>query len=195
MKLTQKYDKALRHAAKVHAGQYRKGTGIPYLSHLLGVSSIVLEYGGTETEAIGALLHDAVEDGGGIPELKKIRKRFGDKVARIVDGCTDAYVKPKPEWKTRKTDYIARLPKESKSVCLVSAADKLYNARSILKDYRRIHEKLWKRFNGKKRDTLWYYRELVKVFRATGFHKELVAELGRVVSNIERLSGHAYRGQ
>jgi GTP pyrophosphokinase len=150
-----------------------------------------MEYGATEEEAIGALLHDAVEDGGGLPELDRIRERFGDGVAQIVDGCTDAYKKRKPEWKKRKKVYIARLRKEPESVCLVSASDKLYNARSILKDYRRVGEKVWKRFKGNRKDELWYYRGLVMAFRDTGFHRRLIDELDRVVTELERLSGEA----
>jgi (p)ppGpp synthase/HD superfamily hydrolase len=195
MRLTKKFDTALYHASEVHTGQYRKGTRIPYLSHLLGTASIALEYGASETEAIGALLHDAVEDGGGISELNNIREKFGDEVAEIVKGCTDAYVKPKPPWKERKKAYLVRLRHESKSVCLVSASDKLCNARSILKDYRQIGEKLWERFKGKKKGTLWYYRGLIEAFQATGFHKPLVRELDRVVSEIERLSSNASHAQ
>ena len=188
MILTHEFDKALLHAARVHAGQLRKKTEIPYLAHPLGVASIALEYGATETEAIAALLHDAVEDGGGRPEYESILQEFGAEVAEIVDGCTDTYEDPKPPWKIRKEEYIGRLRKESQCVCLVSVSDKLHNARAILKDFRRIGDEVFERFEGKKADTLWYYRELVEVFREKGFHEELVKELDRVVSEIERLA-------
>jgi GTP pyrophosphokinase len=113
MTLSTKFDQALHYAVIIHAGQVRKGTRIPYLSHLLGVASIALEYGANEDEAIGALLHDAGEDAGGRGRIEDIRQRFGDTVADIVDGCTDADVVPKPEWRKRKEEYIAHIPTAS----------------------------------------------------------------------------------
>jgi (p)ppGpp synthase/HD superfamily hydrolase len=136
-------------------------TEIPYLAHLLGVASIALEYGADEDEAIAALLHDAVEDAGGLARLEDIRSRFGENVAGIVAACTDAYVVPKPPWRERKEGYIEHIVQASKSARLVSAADKLHNARSILKHYRVEGEALWSRFNGGKEGTLCYYRALV----------------------------------
>jgi (p)ppGpp synthase/HD superfamily hydrolase len=196
MHLSSQFEQALHYAVLIHAGQIRKGTGIPYLAHLLGVASIALEYGGTEAEAIGALLHDACEDAGGSGRIQDIRQRFGKAVANIVQGCTDSEVVPKPEWRKRKEDYIAHLPKASHSVRLVSASDKLHNARAILRDYRTHGDNLWSRFKGGKRGTLWYYRELVTVFtkaekkaKKKSMNSELVAELNRVVSEIEKLSG------
>jgi (p)ppGpp synthase/HD superfamily hydrolase len=185
--LSPKFDQALHYAVLIHAGQVRKGTEIPYLSHLLGVASIALEHGANEDEAIGALLHDAGEDAGGRGRIDDIRHRFGDAVGDIVEGCTDADVVPKPEWHKRKEEYIAHIPNASQSVRLVSASDKLHNARSILRDYRVHGEGLWKRFNGGKDGTLWYYRSLVDVFLRAE-RNELVEELDRVVSDIERLS-------
>ena len=187
MNLSLKFDQALQYAVLIHAGQLRKRTKIPYLSHLLGVASIALEYGANEDEAIGALLHDAGEDAGGRGRIEDIRHRFGDAVADIVDGCTDADVVPKPEWRKRKEEYIAHIPAASSSVRLVSAADKLHNARSILRDYRVHGENLWNRFNGGRDGTLWYYRSLVEAFSEAD-NNELVKELDRVVSEIERLS-------
>ena len=187
MNLSPRFEQALHYAVLIHAGQLRKGTEIPYLSHLLGVASIALEYGANEDEAIGALLHDAGEDAGGRGRIEDIRQRFGNIVADIVDGCTDADVVPKPEWQKRKEDYIAHIPTASASVRLVSASDKLHNARAILRDYRLHREELWKRFNGGKKGTLWYYRALVKAFAAAE-QNELVEELDRVVSEIEKLS-------
>ena len=184
-----RFEEALVYAARLHATQVRKGSQIPYVSHLLGVASIVMEYGGNEDEAIAALLHDAIEDQGGDATRQEIRCRFGERIAAIVEGCTDADTVPKPPWKQRKSNYIAHLPKASPSVLLVSAADKLSNARAILADYRTLGEELWKRFTGRKDGTLWYYRELVKVYRATKTPVQLADELDRVVTEIERLSG------
>ena len=134
MQLSDRFTEALTFAAELHADQVRKGSGTPYLAHLLGVASIVLEYGADEDEAIAALLHDAIEDRGGAQTREEIRRRFGDWVTEIVDGCTDSDRQPKSPWRQRKEAYIARLPQASKSVRLVSAADKLYNTRSLLKD-------------------------------------------------------------
>ena len=189
MNLSPKFDQALHYAVLIHAGQKRKGTEIPYLAHLLGVVSIALEHGANEDEAIGALLHDAAEDAGGRGRIEDIRHRFGDAVAEIVEGCTDSEVVPKPAWRKRKEDYIAHLPSASASVRLVSASDKLHNARAILRDYRRHGEELWSRFTGGKEGTLWYYRSLVDAFAAAD-NNELVDELDRMVSEIERLSRH-----
>lgn len=132
--LTQRYADALQLAWRLHDGQLRKGTSIPYVSHLLAVSSLALEHGASEDEAIAALLHDAVEDAGGRPTLEMIRARFGAAVADIVEGCTDSYEEPKPEWRPRKEAYLAHVAQASRSVRLVSASDKLHNARSILSD-------------------------------------------------------------
>jgi (p)ppGpp synthase/HD superfamily hydrolase len=133
----------------------------------MGVAALVLEAGGDEDLAIGALLHDVVEDCGGAPVLKEIRRRFGARVAKIVDGCTDTDVSPKPPWRPRKEKYIERLRKENADTRLVSAADKLNNVRSILADYRAIGESVWERFNGGRDGTLWYYRALRDEFSRT----------------------------
>jgi GTP pyrophosphokinase len=154
----------------------------------MSVAGIVLHYGGTEDEAIAALLHDAVEDQGGAATRAEIERRFGAAVAAIVDGCTDADTVPKPPWRERKEAYLAHLPKASPSVRLVSAADKLDNARSILRDYRIFGGGLWSRFSGGREGTLWYYRSLVAAFRAAG-DGPLIGELDRVVSEIERVAG------
>ena len=150
------------------------------------MAAIVLEYGGTEDQAIAALLHDAVEDQGGEPTLRIIRQQFGDAVADIVDGCTDTDETPKPPWKQRKLDYLAHLPSAPPSVLLVAAADKLANARSILVDHREAGEQLWRRFSASKDETLWYYRSLAEVIR-TASPGALADELDRTVSEMERL--------
>src|SRR5579871_1791485 len=154
------FQRAFLFAAEKHKGQPRKTTSIPYIAHLMGVASLVFEAGGDEDLAIAALLHDVVEDCGGAPKLKQIRRRFGTRVAKIVDGCTDAYGLPKPPWHDRKVSYINRLKKEDDETRLVSAADKLNNVRSILSDYRAIGESVWSRFHGGRDGTLWYYRTL-----------------------------------
>jgi (p)ppGpp synthase/HD superfamily hydrolase len=133
------------------------------------------------------LLHDAVEDQGGLATLAVIREKFGERVAHIVEGCTDAVTTPKPPWRQRKEAYVAHVPKASASVRLVSASDKLHNARSILSDLYRDGEKTWTRFNGGKEGTLWYYRALVEAFRAAG-NSPLVEELDRAVTAMERFS-------
>jgi GTP pyrophosphokinase len=190
MALTPRFEDALVFAARLHGGDTRKGTTIPYVSHVLGVASIALEHGANEDEAIGALLHDTVEDAKGDSESVRteIRRRFGTAVLDTVDGCTDARTKPKPPFRERKERYIAHLPEASPSVRLVSAADKLYNARAILSDYRAIGEALWARFNGGRSGTLWYYRALADVFRTLG-PSRLAEELDRVVSELEQLAG------
>lgn len=152
--------KAVAFASEKHASQTRKASTIPYIAHLIGVASLILEAGGDEDLAIAALLHDVVEDCGGAPMLNEVRRRFGTRVAKVVDGCTDAYGVPKPPWRERKESYIARLKKEDADTRLVSAADKLNNIRSILSDYRAIGEAIWSRFNGGRDGTLWYYRTL-----------------------------------
>ena len=186
MKLTTRFEQALQYAVLVHAHQVRKGSDIPYVAHLLGVTSIALEYDATEDEAIGALLHDAGEDAGGDGRIEDVRYRFGNAVAEIVQGCTDAVVMPKPPWRKRKEDYIAHVPTASASIRLVSASDKLHNLRAILRDFRRIGDALWALFTGGKEGTLWYYRALVTAFREAGT-SELVEELDRVMTELENL--------
>ncbi|MEI6441554.1 MAG: HD domain-containing protein [Nostocales cyanobacterium ELA583] len=187
--LSERFTQALTYAHELHATQKRKAGDIPYITHLLGVASIALEYGANEDEAIAALLHDAIEDQGGAATRAEIRRRFGDHVTAIVDGCTDADTTPKPPWKPRKETYIAHISTASASVLLVSAADKLHNVRSILKDYRMIGDAVWERFQGGKEGTLWYYRSLADAFQKHQI-TPLVAELERVVSELEILAGY-----
>jgi (p)ppGpp synthase/HD superfamily hydrolase len=185
--VTNRFIEALGYAWRIHARQGRKRTGRPYIGHLLGVTSIVIEYGGDEEMAIAALLHDAVEDQGGLPRLREIRKKFGARVARIVDGCTDSYTEPKPPWRARKLGYIQRVAAELADVRLVSAADKLSNARETLHELRMHGDSVFEKFEGKKEGTLWYYRALVEVFRKAGTNP-LIDELDRVVTELECLS-------
>lgn len=162
--LTDRFDTALILAHDLHRGQTRKGTQISYISHLMTVSALVIEHGGTEDQAIAALLHDAPEDQGGARTLKLIRERFGDDVAEIVADCTDAWEEPKPAWRARKEAYLAKLPTKASASLLVSLADKTHNAEAILYDYRDIGEALWDRFNGGRDGTRWYYRALADLF-------------------------------
>jgi (p)ppGpp synthase/HD superfamily hydrolase len=185
--LTSRFHRALVYAARIHSRQFRKGTMRPYVGHLLGVTSIVLTHGGDEDEAIAALLHDAVEDQGGKQRLCDIHRKFGARVARIVAGCTDSDSPPKPPWLTRKNDYLRHLRSADFSVRLVSAADKVYNARETLADFRSHRDALWKRFKGGKQGTLWYYGEVAKILRRKG-PRELAAELDRVISELIRVS-------
>lgn len=183
----QRFAEALTYAAHLHAEQTRKGSDLPYISHLLGVASLTMEYGGGEDECIAALLHDAAEDQGGLPTLEHIRAKFGDGVADIVNACTDAYAEAdaeKPPWEARKAKYIAHLYSTSKSVMLVSAADKLHNARAILADFREHGDKVFERFKKSKHETLWYYRTLANTYKELS-SGHLADELDRTVATLE----------
>jgi (p)ppGpp synthase/HD superfamily hydrolase len=186
-KLSPRFEEGFVFAALKHNGQTRKGSTVPYISHLMTVAGAVLEAGGDEELAIAALLHDVVEDCGGKPMLDEVRKRFGSRVAHVVDGCTDTYEDPKPAWRARKENYLKHLRDADADVRLVSAADKLANARAILADYREIGEAVWDRFAGKRDGTLWYYRALLNEFQRQPANR-LVNELERVVSELERVS-------
>jgi (p)ppGpp synthase/HD superfamily hydrolase len=188
MAYSHRLDDAFTLAHQLHADQVRKGTTIPYIGHLLAVTAIVIENGGMEDEVIAALLHDAVEDQGGAETREEIRQRFGENVAAIIDGLTDTDQMPKPPWRARKEAYIAHLSMASSSVLLVSLADKIHNAGSILRDLRVEGEKVWQRFNGGRDGSLWYYRALVEVFRARGQFTPLVDELDRVLIETNRLA-------
>jgi (p)ppGpp synthase/HD superfamily hydrolase len=188
-RLTPRFDAAMQYALEIHRRQERKGSGIPYATHLLGTAAIVLHYGGSEEQAIAALLHDAAEDQGGKARLEDIRTRFGDTVARIVEACTDTLEDPKPEWGPRKQAYIARIATEPREAWSVSAADKLDNARAIVADLRVHGAALWERFTGGER-SLGYYSNLVNAFRKAG-GGPLVEELARMVEEMKRLAGEA----
>jgi len=180
---------ALVAAAQIHGTQVRKGTSIPYLSHLLGTCAIALDYGANEDEAIAALLHDAIEDGQPTEAARATVWGFGEEVGRIVEGCTDADTHPKPPWRERKEAYLSRLSSEDRSILLVSASDKLHNARSIVRDLRVVGEALWKRFSVPKDQTLGYYRSLVTAYRGNPAHTPaLIDELDRTVTEMETLA-------
>ena len=184
---------ALVWAAELHEDQKRKGGDVPYVSHLIGVAAIVLEHGGTEDQAIGALLHDALEDQAHKMSPNEIRARFGDRVEAIVEACTDGNPEEQRDrdparWRVRKQIYIDQVATKPADALLVSMADKLYNARAILEDFREIGDKLWPRFTAGKEGTLWYYRSLLTAFRPRAENR-LWHELYRTVAEIERLAG------
>jgi GTP pyrophosphokinase len=186
MTLTDRFTDALVYAAQLHQAQVRKLSGTPYVAHLLRVAGIVLEHGADEDEAIAALLHDAVEDQGGEAAREGIRRQFGPRVAEIVDGCSDTDQTPKPPWRERKTAYLARLTQASTSVRLVSAADKLDNARSLIESYHAQGESIWEFFRGGREGTLWYFHSVVEVLKRAGSNR-LVEELDRAVTELDRV--------
>jgi (p)ppGpp synthase/HD superfamily hydrolase len=187
-RLTDQFAKAMVYAEQKHHNQVRKGGDIPYVGHLLSVASLVINDNGSETQAIAALLHDTVEDQGGAPTFEEIKAQFGDEVARIVAECSDTDKTPKPPWRERKQDYINHLDEVGEDTLLVSVADKLDNARSMLRDYHEHGPALWQRFNRKNPDDhLWYYGELLKAYRSRECTSWMVDELGRVIAELTGL--------
>jgi len=196
VQLTPRFTQAVDYARQVHVS-LRKGTQVPYMAHLLGVASLVLGETGhvpfpvTEDMVIAALLHDAVEDEGGLPRLRDIEAKFGNKVAKIVEGCTDSFVEypdKKQEWEERKSSYIERLWNEPPETLLVSVADKLYNARAILKEYRQVGSEVWSRFKRGRKQQLWYFDELIKVYEERCSTWQIVQELKRTVKELAQIS-------
>jgi (p)ppGpp synthase/HD superfamily hydrolase len=185
-RLGSRFDDALGHALRLHRKQARKGKNVPYAAHLLGTAGIVLAFGGNEAQAIAGLLHDAAEDHGGRERLEKIRTRFGGAVAAMVEDCTDTFEEEKPDWKPRKQAYIASLPGKNRRSLLVSAADKLDNARAIVADLRKDGPSTLDRFHGK-RETVWYFQELVKTFSKLKVGP-IVAELEVAVKEMTALA-------
>ena len=190
MLLSPRFTAALVHATELHQEQERKISAVPYVAHLLRVAGLVLEYGGSEDEAIGALLHDAVEDQGGMPVLDEIRRQFGDAVADIVLGCSDALTRPKPPWRDRKQAHVEHVRTASPSVQLVVAADKLDNARSLLREYRARGEMLWNFFHGGREGTLWYYDAMLAALKSAGV-SAIVEEFERTLIEIRRIANEA----
>jgi (p)ppGpp synthase/HD superfamily hydrolase len=189
--LTERFDRALLYATHIHGGQVRKGSSTPYVAHLLAVAATVLEYGGDEDLAIAALLHDSVEDQGGKARLEDVRNRFGERVARIVEACSDSLANTakgerKAHWRERKDAYIAHLGTADEDILRVSLADKVHNARAILRDLRKpeVGEKVWTYFSQPKEKTLWYYRNLADQFRKR-LPGQLSNELGEIVGVLE----------
>ena len=188
-----RFEDALLFAARLHAEQKRKGSSVPYVSHLLAVCGVVLEWGADEDTAIAALLHDAVEDQGGMVTLERIRERFGEQVAVIVDQCTDARESPKPPWHERKQAFLDRTHAMSAEARLVCCADKLHNVRTMIADHRHAGEELWKRFNATADEILWYHREVAERLSATGLSQ--ARELGEAVEELERMQRAACGGR
>lgn len=184
--LTSRFVEALGYAATLHAAQRRKVSGEPYVAHLLAVAALVLENGGDEDTAIAALLHDAVEDQGGQATREEIGRRFGQRVAAIVDGCTDADTTPKPPWRARKEQYLERLCTADPAVRLIAAADKLHNVRAILRAHRDLGTDLWAHFRGGREGTLWYHRRVLDTLTAVE-RTPLVDELAVAVARLESL--------
>lgn len=183
-KLGKRFEQALLFALRIHAGQLRKGSRAPYYSHLLGVASLVLEDGGSETEAIAALLHDAAEDGAGQQTLDEIRVQFGDVIAEIVLDCSDTLENPKPPWKARKQAHIDHLQTCRPESVNIKLADNVHNASNLLRSLHESGPEVWVDFKGGKEGTLWYYKQMHRVFCQTrnGF---LVDEFARLISEIE----------
>jgi GTP pyrophosphokinase len=188
--LTRRFDLALQVASGLHFEQERKKTGIPYISHVMAVCSLVLEAGGDEDQAIAALLHDAVEDCGGLSTLSTIRHLFGDRVANTVDSCSDSTASDptkKASWRGRKEKYLEHLRNASGDALLVAAADKLHNARAMLSDAREMGENSWSRFKAPKEDQLWLFAAIIETLRHTTAPRMLVDELDRVVAELKKL--------
>ena len=188
--LTDRFEEALAFAAQIHQGHSRKRSQVPYLSHLLSVAALVLEDGGSEDEAIAALLHDAIEDQGDRTDLAELRRRFGGRVAEIVDACSDTDLHPKPPWRGRKEAFIDRMRTAPVDVLRVACADKLHNARSTLADLRLEGSLAWDKFGAGRDEQLWYYGSLSELFeqRMPG---PLSAELARTVAEIRTADVHA----
>jgi (p)ppGpp synthase/HD superfamily hydrolase len=189
--LTARFDEALTLASRIHAGDERKGTRIPYIAHLLGVCALILADGGDEDEAIAGLLHDTLEDHPDQLSRSELESRFGARVRRIVEGCTDTPADyrggPKPPWRERKLGYLEHLRHAGPDALRVSLADKLDNARAIVADYRIEGEALWSRFSAGRGDQLWYYRSLVEVIGAAGPPGRLLGQLEAQVTELEAL--------
>lgn len=185
--LTDRFDRAVLFAIELHRSQLRKGTAIPYVTHLFAVCSLVLEDGGPEDEAIAALLHDGPEDQGGVAVLDAIRDRFGPAVAEMVEGLSDAMPAPgeaKAPWRTRKEAYLRRLADAPESVLRISLADKLHNARSMLVDGETDGEAVWSRFNAGRDEQAWYYRALLAIFERRLPRSRNLPELRRVIRGL-----------
>jgi (p)ppGpp synthase/HD superfamily hydrolase len=190
MELTPRFDAALALARFLHRTQKRKGSETPYLAHLLSTSALVMHFGGTEAQACAALLHDAAEDQGGTPMLEAIRVQLGADVADIVADCTDAVETPKPEWRPRKERYVHAVAKKPAASLLVTACDKLDNARAIVADLRRDGRRTPDRFTGGAQ-VLWYYAELAAALRAAAREPGTVAvvnELDAAVAEMKALA-------
>lgn len=186
MAYTNRFIQAFSLAEELHRRQHRRGSEVPYITHLMAVASLVGEHGGSEDQVMAALLHDAVEDQGGEETLERIRDYFGEKVAGLVEACSDARAEPKPAWLPRKQLFLDALRTASPEVKLIVAADKLHNVRTLIRDYRKVGESLWDRFTGKREGTLWYYREACRALQHDWDHP-ILQEYGEALGALEAL--------
>jgi len=181
-----RFVRAFALAEALHRPQRRKGSDVPYITHLMAVAALVGEYGGDEDQVVAALLHDAVEDQGGSATLRRIRDEFGDAVARYVEACSDAHDEPKGPWLQRKQTFLAALRDAPTEVKLIVAADKLHNVRTLIKDHHEVGDRLWDRFTGRKQGTLWYYRQSLDAL-AAGWDHPILRALRETVEQLEEL--------
>lgn len=184
--MTERFSSALAYANDLHRHQRRKGTGVPYVSHLLSVAALVMEAGGSEDECIAALLHDAVEDQGGAGTAEEIRHRFGAEVAQIVQSCSEDKT-PGRTWTQRKRSAVSKVAGLDESARLVLTADKLHNIRSVISEHANIGDVVWQRFGGGREGTLWYYRAMAEAIGEAG-GSGLLPELRAAVENLEALA-------
>jgi (p)ppGpp synthase/HD superfamily hydrolase len=182
LKLTEKFTLAMSKSQEWHASQVRKGSEVPYFTHPMSVAALVLEDGGSEDEAIAALLHDTIEDCGGEVIRQKILALFGERILTLVDGCSEKIAVPKPPWRERKQEYLDRLRSSTPEVIRISLADKLHNCRSIDRDWQQEGDLVWEKFTAGKEGTLWYYRSLAAVFHDRT-DSWMVDELSKLVEN------------
>jgi len=174
-------------AHEIHAEHTRKGSGVPYITHLMAVAAIVGEHGGDEDTFIAALLHDAVEDGDGYATLERIRAQFGTRVSDLVEACSDAFVKPKPEWRERKERFITTMRNADPAVKLIVAADKLHNICATIGDCTLLGNEVWMRFTGRREGTLWYYAAIAQAL-AENWEHSLIDDLASAVEELHRIA-------
>jgi (p)ppGpp synthase/HD superfamily hydrolase len=184
--LSERFDRGLLLASALHRAQVRRDSGVPYVAHLLAVTGLALEHGADEDMAIAALLHDAVEDQGGLPTADRIRAEFGARVHDLVLALSDTTDTPKPPWRARKLAYLQHLASAAPDVLLLSCCDKVHNARSIVEDHAHVGTAIWQRFRGQRDGTLWYYRELATIFGQRG-PARLAGLLGDLVARMHQL--------
>lgn len=184
--LSPKFEKALSFATQLHATQYRKGSKAPFITHLLSVCAIILEDGGTEDEAIAGLLHDAVEDQGGLKTLEAIKNTFGERIAQIVLECSETHLSPKPPWKERKVQSLAKMKQISDSAIRVVLADKVHNSQSLIREHQKYGTIIWNNFKAGREGTVWYFNQVCAVLNERT-NSELIHELKLAVNRIEVL--------
>lgn len=194
-RVSERLHEAMEYAIYLHGRDARKCSAVPYLAHLFSVCALVQGDGGSEDEAIAALLHDALEDKPGMTSAEEVARRFGETVRDLLLACSDSLRESqnqaKAPWRQRKQEYLAKIRRTPPSMLRVSVADKVDNARSILADHRRMGDEVWRRFNAGKDQQLWYFRCLVQAYHDAGVRGWLVDELGRLATEIEAAAGSA----